>query len=517
MKNLYLFVKILLVLLVSFATPGLGQTLDNARIDVCNVPPGCQEEPICTLSDDCFQFDLYAPKDQGDGTSIMKLKIINFSESTFKRATFELPGKGAATKPAVRPTSKFRNRYNHDVINPFQDSLIAFDARNAGTFSYGGFEVYYYVVRNADLNAPSGRTLAVTAQAGRSWQMQRFGSVVFDIDNCVPKPPCPTTINTPCYKQDCCFGYQLIGSQVGADPGFFRPEFFLSKICAANVLSVSFSTNGATASSPLTDERTWTANATPGLLTFTNPSSPWTNVAPDSTETFIWQIPEESVTGPGATGRMVTITITTTEGAFTQTFDLLNNDPACGIAPLPVELMSFKGQQTNEGIALKWSTASEINNDRFEVERSADGRHFETIGTVRGSGNSNSRIDYTFLDKQPAKGINYYRLNQIDYDGTNAHSKVIRVGGENGKGDLGIQLIPNPCRDRNCSVEINGADSHQPLTVEIRDLTGRLVFSRDIPSDQTAFELPRLDSGGGIYILSAKNGKVTAVQKVIIH
>lgn len=514
MKNLYLFVKILLLLLVGFATPGLGQTLDNVKIDNCDAPPpGCQEEPICTYWDDCFRFDFYRPIDLGNDQVALKFKITNYSESTFKRATFELPGIGAATRPAIRPTDRFRNRYNHDVTNPFQDSLIAFDAINAGTFSYGGFETYYYVVKKSDFNSPAGRFAVVTAQAGRSWQQQRTGRVNFDFDLCEGR--CPT-VETPCYKQDCCFGYQLVGSQIGADPGFFRPEFFLSKICAATVTSVSFTTNGATATTPFTDQRTWTATATPGLLTFTNPSAPWTNVGPDSTETFIYQIPQESVNDPGATGRFVTITITTSDGNYTQTFDLLNNDPACGLTPLPVELINFKGQPTRDGIALLWTTASEENNDRFEVERSSDGRHFEAIGTVRGAGNSGARLEYTFTDKAPGLGMNYYRLNQVDYDGTNAHSKVVRVSSEYTSG-LGIQLIPNPCHDQACTVQLRGIDPGSPLKIELKDLTGRVVFSREIASDQTAFELPKLDSGGGVYILSAKNGKATAVQKVIIR
>src|SRR5688572_10249942 len=187
-KFLQINIKLCLILLlfnsILSVKSATGQSLDNTPLSICNVPPGCQEEPICIYNDDCFRFEFFTPKDLGNGTSAIKIKIVNFSESTFKQATFELPGQGASTPAAVSPNNKFRNRFNHNVVNKLNDSLIAFNAINAGTFSYGGFEVYYYVVNNADLNAPSGRFATINAMAGRSWQQQRTGSVRFDLVEC---------------------------------------------------------------------------------------------------------------------------------------------------------------------------------------------------------------------------------------------------------------------------------------------------------------------------------------------
>src|SRR5687768_11589297 len=183
MKRLFLLLSFI-ICLINFPINSYAQTLDNSPLAICNVPPLCQQEPICTLSDDCFKFDYYGATDLGNGTSALKFRITNYSESTFKQAAFELPGNGTATNPAVRPNNRFANRYNHNVVNPAQDSMIVFNAINAGTFSYGGFEVYYYVVNNADLNAPSGRFATINAMAGRSWQQQRTGSVRFDLVEC---------------------------------------------------------------------------------------------------------------------------------------------------------------------------------------------------------------------------------------------------------------------------------------------------------------------------------------------
>src|SRR6478672_5044486 len=120
MKRLFLLLSMVISLTATLPFTSFAQILDNTPLNTCNVPPGCQQQPICTLSNDCFQFDYYGATDLGDGTSSLKFRITNFSESTFKQAAFELPGNGSATNPAVRPKTHFANRYNHQVINPFQ-------------------------------------------------------------------------------------------------------------------------------------------------------------------------------------------------------------------------------------------------------------------------------------------------------------------------------------------------------------------------------------------------------------
>jgi hypothetical protein len=85
--------------------------------------------------------------------------------------------------------------------------------------------------------------------------------------------------------------------------------------------------------------------------------------------------------------------------------------------PLPVELIYFDGVSAPSFNSLKWSTASEHNSDYFKIERSIDGVEWKTIGTKTASGNSNTKIDYSFIDSFDDFVINYYRLVQVDYDG----------------------------------------------------------------------------------------------------
>ncbi|GIV30667.1 MAG: hypothetical protein KatS3mg029_0018 [Saprospiraceae bacterium] len=88
--------------------------------------------------------------------------------------------------------------------------------------------------------------------------------------------------------------------------------------------------------------------------------------------------------------------------------------------PLPVELVDFQARFDRGSVWLSWRTASEQDNDRFEVEHSVDARHWATLGAVPGAGYSLQERTYGFRHDQPAAGINYYRLRQVDFDGSSA-------------------------------------------------------------------------------------------------
>ncbi|PJF33793.1 MAG: hypothetical protein CUN57_01220, partial [Phototrophicales bacterium] len=99
---------------------------------------------------------------------------------------------------------------------------------------------------------------------------------------------------------------------------------------------------------------------------------------------------------------------------------------------LPIDLVRFVASKRDGGqVSLEWTTASEINNDYFTIERSFDGRNFESIGQVKGAGNSFEEINYSFVDESIAgissNRIVYYRLKQTDYDGVFTYSDVISV------------------------------------------------------------------------------------------
>jgi hypothetical protein len=98
--------------------------------------------------------------------------------------------------------------------------------------------------------------------------------------------------------------------------------------------------------------------------------------------------------------------------------------------PLPITLVSFSAKIAGSSVKLFWATASEYINDRFEVLRSLDGREFEKIGEVKGSGTTSILTRYEYKDERPFKGVSYYRLKQIDTDGTFEYLPVVAVNTE---------------------------------------------------------------------------------------
>lgn len=110
--------------------------------------------------------------------------------------------------------------------------------------------------------------------------------------------------------------------------------------------------------------------------------------------------------------------------------------------PLPVELLYFNAELVNDVVMLNWATLSEINNEFFTIERSADAKKFEPLIIVPGAGNSGRKLEYSSTDKSPLDGISYYRLKQTDFNGKYSYSAIRVISTENKPNEL--LLFPNP-------------------------------------------------------------------------
>lgn len=175
-------------------------------------------------------------------------------------------------------------------------------------------------------------------------------------------------------------------------------------------------------------------------------------------------------------------------------------------SPLPVELVYFEGELTAGEVELNWLTASEKNNDYFQVERSADGVNFEAIGTVDGNGNSVSPIQYAFVDVQPLAGVSYYRLLQVDFDGQSEYSKVIAI--ENAaKVELTLNVYPVPTTDE---VTVQSTESIQSLRVI--DTKGSIVKAQKLNANQVKLSLADLTPGMYLVQVDYTNGGNKTVQ-----
>jgi hypothetical protein len=200
-----------------------------------------------------------------------------------------------------------------------------------------------------------------------------------------------------------------------------------------------------------------------------------------------------------------TITITTSGGTGASQNIRLDDFALTGA--LPVTLMSFTGKLEAGTSLLSFSTATERNNSHFIIERSADGKVFENIGRVAGNGNSTSRKDYTFEDKRPLKGINYYRLKQVDFDGKFEYSAVVSV--QNGRTG-NITIAPSPATDL---VQVRFEESTEEAgRYEVYDATGRLVLNGEVMAESNVLEMNVSALVPGIYSLRLQNGR-TAVTK----
>ncbi|MEO7307781.1 MAG: T9SS type A sorting domain-containing protein [Ferruginibacter sp.] len=144
---------------------------------------------------------------------------------------------------------------------------------------------------------------------------------------------------------------------------------------------------------------------------------------------------------------------------------------------LPVTLVHFKGKKQGGSILLDWATASEIQVNRFEIERSNDGHTFAKIGTVTATGYSNTYKSYAFTDDHPSTGaVNYYRLKMIDNDGKYTYSNQVVFLGD--RSNIVIDKIkPNPFTDLiNVGIVLQ---QPQQLTIQIVDMAGRVDVTRD--------------------------------------
>lgn len=165
-------------------------------------------------------------------------------------------------------------------------------------------------------------------------------------------------------------------------------------------------------------------------------------------------------------------------GLVNFTYQVCDGGPLCAtaqvsiliISPLPVELLSFDGKNDGQVDHLYWSTASERDCDRFEVERSTDAVNFTRIGSTPGAGTSQHRVDYTFDDRAPITGVNYYRLKQVDTDGAFEYSPIIALLVDEVQGSVGQVTLLDPA-----GMYLIGNELSDQVRVDLLNSAGQVV------------------------------------------
>ncbi|MEM6344332.1 MAG: T9SS type A sorting domain-containing protein [Bacteroidota bacterium] len=169
----------------------------------------------------------------------------------------------------------------------------------------------------------------------------------------------------------------------------------------------------------------------------------------------------------------------------------------------PVEYLDFNAKAMDGWVsALTWSTATESNNQGFVVQRlDADGMEWESIGFVAGSGNSNSALQYSFMDTEPYSGENAYRLKQIDFDGASHLSVVRSVRFESG---FTLDVYPNPTADI-LKIRLEEIDVPTSPTYQLFDQKGKILMQGALQTKGVS-EIKLSGLPEGTYLLRISQG-----------
>ena len=233
-----------------------------------------------------------------------------------------------------------------------------------------------------------------------------------------------------------------------------------------------------------------------------------------STATTTWI----DIGGTGGSAGAGSVSSTSAPTVFTSYSRFTLGNKNAGTNPLPIELVSFTATKNNKVVDVKWETASELNNDYFEVEKSKNGIDFETLTYVKGAGNSTARLNYSTLDENPFNGISYYRLKQVDLDQTFTYSQIQSVEFEKGK-DFAFDIFPNPSEGNTINVSFENADNGEVLVV-VFDVTGKESYSKVLITNEANNAVYAIDPSNtlapGVYLITATSNQKIYSKRLIV-
>jgi hypothetical protein len=187
--------------------------------------------------------------------------------------------------------------------------------------------------------------------------------------------------------------------------------------------------------------------------------------------------------------------------------------------PLPIELLSFESQCKGAGsVELRWTTAAEINNSHFTLERSEDGIIWETFADmIHGAGNSSTERDYSVMDNNPFRGLTYYRLSQTDFDGTSETFDPI-VNDCDGVGFEIISAMSNQASDKIQMVVSAARD--EAFNIEVLDMSGKSVLlspNVTLIEGLNYFQIDKSNLSYGMYVIKLQSENELMTRKILLN
>ncbi|OFY24273.1 MAG: hypothetical protein A2W98_15430 [Bacteroidetes bacterium GWF2_33_38] len=183
--------------------------------------------------------------------------------------------------------------------------------------------------------------------------------------------------------------------------------------------------------------------------------------------------------------------------------------------PLPVELIFFRATLENKNVMLSWTTASEINNDYFTIEKSTDGFNFIEFNKVSGAGNSTTMNEYSDVDENPYSGLSYYRLKQTDYDGKYSYSNIVSILNNETEA---LSITSAYSYEQSLSISVYNP-AKESLNIRITDMTGRIIYADKLnsKSDKILVNISQGQLSSGIYNLILYNNNEAVSQRILVQ
>lgn len=176
-------------------------------------------------------------------------------------------------------------------------------------------------------------------------------------------------------------------------------------------------------------------------------------------------------------------------------------------AAMPVALTSFDAQKSQGGVLLQWSTASERDNNYFQVEHRSANTDWETLGKLYAKGNSTTPQSYSFLHRAPVEGDNYYRLRQTDFDGRFDYSPIAAVSYIAGPV---VEISPNPLNGNTLNIKLTSTENAHQL--RLYNLQGQLLQTVQINAGDHIEQTMNIDAvPSGMLLLQVDGGKVLKI------
>ncbi len=168
------------------------------------------------------------------------------------------------------------------------------------------------------------------------------------------------------------------------------------------------------------------------------------------------------------------------------------------LGTMPITLTSFDGSYNGNSVALNWNTVNEVGVKEFQVERSSNGREYQSIGKVAAAGPSSAK--YSFVDAKPIEGANYYRLKIVDKDGSFSYSKVIVI---NTKPTSAISVYPNPAGE---TLTLTHTRAINKAVVEIYSVDGKRINTYHVQPSAIQSTIDVSELVKGTYMLIYSDG-----------